>query len=310
MERYESGDATVAAMGPEPELMGETIAAAKRGRSAKFQILLTALFLVVFFCGDVAAAEKRRDASLTDAVRAADGEDVEIPKARKKREHWDEEEDEGLAESIVRQLLRPDNATALAAAETPRSNSADVSESGGAASTFGFEYYTVRYTTGPLDMGRFYSLNYESINANRRSAVGMRLVYGSYHVAVSGIAGEAMVEPTSLAIDWYAKIYATDNMLFVDPYLFASFGGGSMSWDYRQSIVDSGGYSFSGDSIDYTELRFGVGGDIVQFEAGSVSLYAAAISRLYVERTHEGFNNDLFGNRTDFVWGAGINLRF
>jgi len=306
------GDVTVAAMGRRRAFIGGAAAPGKCVRSTNLQLLLAALLLAVFCSANAVAAEKRRDASLTDAVRAAEGEDVEIPKAHRKRQRRedDEDEDDGLAGHIVRWLLRPDNFTALAAAETPRSNSADVSESGDTESSYGLEYYTVRYTTGPLDIGRFYSLNMESVYVNERSAIGLRLVYGSYHVAVSGIAGEAMVEPTSLGIDGYAKIYTTDKVLFIEPYLFLSIGAGSMSWDYRQPIVDSGGYSFSGDSIRYTEFRFGVGGDIVKFEAGSVSLYAAAISRLYVERTHEGFNNDLFGDRTDLVWGAGLNLRF
>lgn len=255
---------------------------------------IAALSLLTFSGCATAPSGKHRDASLSDAVRAAKGEHVRIPAAHSRG-------DDDLAE-IGRQRIAID--TADAAFQESAAPHAD-GEDG-----FGFEYSAIRYTWGPLDQGRFYALYRETLGRDREGALGYRIIYGTYHLSASGLAGGAIVSATSIGVDGFMKLYGTNNKFVTAPYLLFSAGVGNMMWNYRQPITDSSGYTFNSDSLEYMELKAGVGGELGHYGVMQLSVYAGPVVRIYLGRTQEGFNNDLFGDRADLTWGATIGLRY
>jgi hypothetical protein len=58
------------------------------------------------------------------------------------------------------------------------------------------------------------------------------------------------------------------------------------------------------------EFKAGFGGELGRYSVLQLSAYAGPVARIYVGRTREGFNNDLFENRLDMNWGATVGLRF
>lgn len=175
---------------------------------------------------------------------------------------------------------------------------------------FGFEYSYIRYASSSLYDGRFYSFYREIFDEERTVAIGARVVLGGYTLPATGIVGDAIDAAHSWQLDGFVKIYGSDFSVFTAPYFMGAIGYGDLNWTYRQPITDSSGYTFSSDSLEFMEFKAGLGGELGRYGIMQLSVYAGPVARIYLGRTREGFNNDLFENRVDMNWGATVGLRF
>jgi hypothetical protein len=240
------------------------------------------------------AASRQRNANLSDAMRQANGSAVTVPKAGYSRERSAMQVEQHKPRDVALDL----------------SLQAEMSDAPDVSNGVSFEYSQIQYTSGPLKKGQFYALYFEQFDEERTGSLGYRLSYGTYTLPETGIAGGAFESVNSVSIDTFVKFYGMDMSVFTAPYLLASLGYGNLAWSYRQPITDSSGYTFTGDALDYTELRVGLGAELGRYGILQLSVYAGPVARFYLGRTREGFNNDVFADRTDLTWGGTLGVRF
>jgi hypothetical protein len=236
-----------------------------------------------------------RDANLSDAAKQASGKKAPVPRADYSRggSSWQVSRDYHTRLSLD---------VAINAAMD-----LNVAASGGG---FGVEYSHIRYSSSSLEEGSFYSLYSETLDEDRRTAFGGKLVIGDYTLPASGIVGDSIVSAHSWGVEGFVKYYGPDIAMVTAPYFLMAIGYGDLHWTYRQPITDTSGYTFSTDSLEYMEFKGGVGGELGRYGVLQLSVYAGPVARIYLGRTREGFNNDLFEDRLDMIWGATVGLRF
>lgn len=264
-------------------------------REGIFNRLFTLSLLVTLFLSGcaVSPSEKYRDANASDAARQAAGRPVAIPRAEY---------------APVTGNLGDEHGHAATASVHANSAYRDNKE-GVSAGKFGVEYRRIRYESGSLQEGRFYSLYAES-NESTAQSLGFSLTFGQYDLPVTGIVGDSISAASSFSWAVYTKFFGDDFSFIASPYLHFSYGYGIMYWRYRQPIIDSSGYSFTTDALEYMEFKSGLGGELGRYGPLQLSAYFGPVARVYLGRTHEGFNNDLFEDRLDITWSGMIGFGF
>lgn len=239
---------------------------------------------------------KYRGANLSDAAKQASGKNAPIPRAEHSHSHGGR-----LSSQVYRDHSYRSSMDVAIGADVA------VAVSGNG---FGFEYSHIRYSSSSLEEGSFYSLYTENLDDDRTEAFGGKLVIGDYTLPATGIVGDSIISAHSWGLEGFVKYYGPDIAMVTAPYFLMAIGYGDLHWTYRQPITDSSGYTFSTDSLEYMEFKAGVGGELGRYGVLQLSAYAGPVARLYMGRTREGFNNDLFEHRLDMTWGATVGLRF
>lgn len=256
------------------------------------RLFTLSLLFVLLLSGCASYPQKYRDANASDAARQATGQSVAIPRAEYAPVTGN------LSNEVVSHVSAGDHA------EADDSNNKNLN--GG---KLGLEYRRIRYESGSLQEGRFYTLYAES-GVHTAQSVGVGLTYGDYDLPVTGIVGDSISSASSFNWAVYTKFFGDDFSFVAAPYLLFSYGYGIMYWQYRQPITDSSGYTFSTDSLEYMELKSGLGGELGRYGPLQLSAYFGPVARVYLGRTHEGFNNDLFEDRFDITWSGMIGFGF
>jgi hypothetical protein len=264
-----------------------------RNKLAKAIVLLGMCAMLNLSGCATSSSGNYRGANLSEAAKQASGKNTPIPRA--------EYSHGGLSSQVYREhSFRTSMDVAIDA-------NVAVAASGNG---FGFEYSHIRYSSSSLEEGNFYSLYSENVDDDRTAAFGGKLVIGDYTLPATGIVGDSIVSAHSWGLEGFVKYYGPDIAMVTAPYFLVAIGYGDLHWTYRQPITDSSGYTFSTDSLEYMEFKGGVGGELGRYGVLQLSVYAGPVARIYMGRTREGFNNDLFEHRLDMSWGATVGLRF
>ena len=288
-------------------------------------IAIAALLLVT--AGQVRADSNRHyqgarpQPSLTDAMREAAGQRENTPESGdgerrgKRRPPADRERrgDSHHSSEVVYSygVAVESNAppTVQYASQTAPTNS--VADGGGGRVSVGSYANSVAVNNGGVDGILEYAAYLEYAPCGEcNSTVGFAFLAGNYQFADGSLQSLATYDASSAGYLIYYKGYLpTDETLFT-PYWMAGFGRGELRWSYNSPVHDSWGYPIYSDSLDYVDLRIGVGAEVGKRNGISMAVSAMALWRTYNDGTSEGFKNDMFRSAVSPVLGASLAFRF
>jgi hypothetical protein len=172
----------------------------------------------------------------------------------------------------------------------------------------------------PVDAAYSIPLNGE-IQSLRRLTISPIAIEENHHFLSLFISGDIVnLQPGSLpasAVDhiWMMesgiayRFYFTPAHSFISPYFSANASYQLLSWDYRSPIV-VGSDVIESDALDGVGGYAGFGIAIKRNSRLSFFGEAGFGGTVFLNETHEGFNNDVFSNFGYFTIKAGVSFKF
>jgi len=105
------------------------------------------------------------------------------------------------------------------------------------------------------------------------------------------------------------RYYLTPAHSFISPYLSANVSFQQMVWDYRNPVF-VGSDKITWDSLDGAGGYVGVGIAIKRNSYLSIFGEAGFGGTVFIDKTNQGFDNDVFSNFGYFTVRAGVSIKF
>lgn len=254
---------------------------------------ILAIVLFLFATGCSHTHERRNRGSLKDAMRVAAGKEEKLPSMDSSESYDSRYESEYGSDSSS----DDEYVSYSSNVSSERSNG-----------RMDLKVSTIPVRNSEIEMVRQTSIYAESNDTN--AAFGAAFSMGSYEFTPHSLQEEATHNAFSYGWSVYLKGYTNPKWVFVSPYLLVGFGVGEFRWSYARSVVVGDGSEIRSDSLGYTDLEFGVGGEVARSYGVGLSLSASALWRIYSYQTREGFDNDMFSDHFTSKFGVSLTGTF
>jgi hypothetical protein len=137
----------------------------------------------------------------------------------------------------------------------------------------------------------------------------VRGLLGGYDRVDGSLAERGLDSLRSTGLELEGSIYPLPRTAFISPYVALGLGGGSLSWDYRNTVVTTSG-SVDDDRLRWYQARFGAGIAIARARTISARIEAGLTLRAYDNESRRGFDNDLFEDVAALSFLVTLQARF
>jgi hypothetical protein len=144
---------------------------------------------------------------------------------------------------------------------------------------------------------------------DERNFLGLYVGGGGVEFKPGSLPDSAVEDAWILEIGLSYRRYLNDPHVFLSPYLTANLGWQPLFWQYRNPI-DTGDETINGDVLHGVTGYAGFGVALWRRQFISAFAEAGFGGTGYVDRTGEGFHNDVFDAFGYFLVKGGVTLKF